>query len=519
LDTKQIDLVKNFIYLFSFISLIIQLIIFKNNDDLFCILIIFLSNILTTYYCFNKKYFFEYPITLLMIFISHFINLGGALFFKSLEFSLITKNLELPLSTILLLSIFNFTIILSHTFYRSFNFSIKENLIKKYLKKYNFYTVTDIKFLYLLSIIAIISNLFFFDLNTRLSMQGSFGYDAGILKDITNGFAYFVFMPIVILFYKSLYDVNTIHKTKIFFIISFLFIIFISLSRNNRSILFDTFLLAIFVLFILILFNKIDFKRNLFIKIILIPAIVIPSFNFIENLSNRFLNERLTYIDRTPLENVKMFLGNALKKNDNTLYLEKKYLGNQVFFAENYYSTTLFNRANLLLIHDNFNYINKNISDNKLGNLKNIQVGKIISILPQPIINIFNNNFDKNKFIHFTTASYLYGYVDYGGGSLSTGSALMTLYIVVGQWIYIFLFLFFIPVFIFFDSFYDRKTVVISPYIIIFFYITSGGILNFISASDINIWLTFIFRTIPQTFIFIIILRFIYNFFLKKNNF
>ena len=93
----------------------------------------------------------------------------------------------------------------------------------------------------------------------------------------------------------------------------------------------------------------------------------------------------------------------------------------------------------------------------------------------------------------------------------------MTLYIVVGQWIYIFLFLFFIPIFIFFDSFYDRKTMVISPYIIIFFYSTSGGILNFISATDIFIWFNFIFRAIPQTFIFIIILRFVYNFFIKKN--
>ena len=71
--------------------------------------------------------------------------------------------------------------------------------------------------------------------------------------------------------------------------------------------------------------------------------------------------------------------------------------------------------------------------------------------------------------------------------------------------------------FIFFDSFYDRKTMFISPYILFLFYINSMGMFNFISATDINIWLTFIFRTIPQTFIIIIILiRFIYNFFNKK---
>ena len=86
---------------------------------------------------------------------------------------------------------------------------MKKNIIKKYLNKYDFYIVKDIKFLYFLSFIAIISNLFFFDLNTSLSIQGSFGYETGILKDITNGFAYFVFMPIVILFYKWVYSSST----------------------------------------------------------------------------------------------------------------------------------------------------------------------------------------------------------------------------------------------------------------------------------------------------------------------
>ena len=107
MDTKQIDLVKNIIYLFSFISLIVQLIIFKNSNDLLCILVIFFSNIFTTFYCLNNKYFFKYPISLLMIFISHFQNLGGALFFKSIEFTLVTEKLDLPFSTIFILTIIN----------------------------------------------------------------------------------------------------------------------------------------------------------------------------------------------------------------------------------------------------------------------------------------------------------------------------------------------------------------------------------------------------------------------------
>ena len=120
-------------------------------------------------------------------------------------------------------------------------------------------------------------------------------------------------------------------------------------------------------------------------------------------------------------------------------------------------------------IKDNFNYIDKNISNNKLEKLKQIQIDKIISILPQPLINIFYDNFDKQKAINFSTASYLYGNLDYGGGTLFIGSAIMTLYIIFGYWMCIILFLFFIPVFIFMDSFYDRRKMIFSPYIIIFF--------------------------------------------------
>ena len=205
------------------------------------------------------------------------------------------------------------------------------------------------------------------------------------------------------------------------------------------------------------------------------------------------------------------------KKNSN-FYLEKRYLSDQLFFSENYYISTLFNRANTLHINDNFNYIDKNITNNKLEKLKEIQIDKIISIIPQPIINLFYDNFDKQNVTSFSTASYLYGNLDYGGGTLNIGSAIMTLYIIFGYWTFIILFLFFIPVFIFMDAFYDKNKMIFSPYIIIFFYSTSVGILNFISATEISLWFNLIFRIIPQTLIIIFIAKLIYNSFIKKNN-
>lgn len=516
MSNKQIDSVRLIIYLISFISLVIQLFVFENNNDLYCIFIIFFSNILTTFYCLNKKYFFKYPISLLMIFISYFINLGGALFFKSFEFTLITEKLDLPLSTILILTTINITIILSHSLYRKINESTKTNKINNFLIKIDFFKIGDVKFLYFLSFIVVASKLFFFDLNRTISAQGEFGYNPNLFQDIVNGLKYVIYLPVVIFFSKSLFEIDHVPKKYFFFILFLLSIAFISLSRSNRSILFDCFLLSAIVVFILILFDRINLKKNFFIKLILLPLLIIPSFNIIENLSKQFVTERSLYMERTPIENVKSFIENAFSKKNNNLYLEKKYLSDQIFFSENYYKSSLFNRANILHIHDNFNYIDKNISNVKLDKLKEIQINKTISILPQPIINIFSHNFNKQDVVHFSTASFLYGNLEYGGGTLNIGSAIMTMYIIFGYWIFIILFIFFIPVFIFMDSFYNKQKMIFSPYIIIFFYSTSGGILNFISATELSFWLNLIFRIIPQTLIIIFIAKFAYNKFLKK---
>ena len=264
-------------------------------------------------------------------------------------------------------------------------------------------------------------------------------------------------MPIVIFFSKSLFEIDHIPKKNLFFILFLFSILFISLSRNNRSILFDYFLLFTIVIFILIVFGKIDFKKKFFVKVIILPLLIIPSFNFVENLSNKFMNERSFYMDKTPIENVKSFIGNAFSKKNNYLYLDKRYQSDIYLFSDtSYYKSALFNRANFLHIKDNFNYIDKNISNNKLEKLKQIQIDKIISIIPQPLINIFYDNFDKQKAINFSTASYLYGNLDYGGGTLFIGSAIMTLYIIFGYWIFIILFIF-LPVFIFMNPFTINK--------------------------------------------------------------
>ena len=136
--------------------------------------------------------------------------------------------------------------------------------------------------------------------------------------------------------------------------------------------------------------------------------------------------------------------------------------------------------------------------------------------MPQPIINIFTKSFNKRDYIRYSTASILYGNVDFMYGNLNQGSALMALYIVFDWWTYLVLIFLFIPFFILFESFYNNKLMIISPFILIFFYSKSAGILNFFAISDISIWISLTFRNIPQALLFIFVIRYFYKIFSKK---
>ena len=125
MNSIQLITARNFILFLTFIAFSIQLFLINNINDFYCLTLLIFSNVITTFYCFNKKYFFDAPITLMIIFFSNFINLGGVLYLKSFEISVITLNLNYPLSTILNLTIFNFIIIFSHLIYIKSDFKNK----------------------------------------------------------------------------------------------------------------------------------------------------------------------------------------------------------------------------------------------------------------------------------------------------------------------------------------------------------------------------------------------------------
>jgi len=453
-----------------------------------------------------------------MIFFSHFINLGGALYFKSLEFTLLSEQLRLPLSTILNLALFNLFIILSHKIYRNLKISIYiKSKINNFLEKFEFYNFKETNILYVLSIIAIFTKLFYYNVNIPIQSQMTIVGDPTFLQDIMYGFNSLLLLPVVIFFSDLLYDTKYFNKKNYFFIIFIIFMILYSFSINNRSSLFDSVFLSSIIIFILFLFNKIRGNKTFFLKFIFCLILVFPATNFLENLSRSYIAERTVFIERTQMENIKSFINNAFSKENLEYYDKIDSSKHNTFFSESYYNKSLYNRINFLLVHDNFNYLKKVLSQKQIEDIKKLQINKIISIVPQPVINIFTNNFNKNDYLKYSTASYIYGTYDFRHGPRNVGSALMTLYIIFDNWVYLILLFFFIPFFIIFDSFYNNKLMVFSPFILIFFYTTGSGVLNFIAATDISIWFTLAFRFIPQTLLFVLIINYFYKFFVKGN--
>ena len=163
-------------------------------------------------------------------------------------------TIRFTLSTILILTTINITIILVILYIENFE-STKTNTINNFLIKIDFFKIGDVKVLYFLSFIIVASKLFFFDLNRTISAQGEFGYNPNLFQDIVNGLKYVIYLPVVIFFSKSLFEIDHVPKKYLFFILFLLSIAFISLSRSNRSILFDCFLLSAIVV-ILILFDN-----------------------------------------------------------------------------------------------------------------------------------------------------------------------------------------------------------------------------------------------------------------------
>ena len=195
-----------------------------------------------------------------------------------------------------------------------------------------------------------------------------------------------------------------------------------------------------------------------------------------------------------------------------TEYNDKIYI-TAIETKDDYFENQIFTRFNIVQRHDFFYFISEQLTKDQIKEIKEDFAPRIISLIPQPILSLFSD-FNKMDHITFSVGSIISELFDYRYGlSMDTSSMLVDIKMYFGFfWPLAFIILSIIS-FTLFDSFYkyEKKIITISPILIILFYLNGGGIINFFSVQSFATTITFLLRTLPQTIILYIILRFFYQ--------
>jgi len=238
-NIKQFKLV---LYLVTVITGIAQFILSNTATDFFSTTLLLVANLILIRYCYNEKYFFSYPISLNIVFISCIFSYSGALYYNSIELSHVNNYLTMPKEVISYLSYFWLVIIFSHIIYRKSHFctNLKKKLTNFF---YNLNTMnsTDYRFLVFLTIIGYGSVLYSV---AQPIVSAEEGYT--IITDIFKSMTIFIMTPIIIFFAKDFYnDDKDFPRIKIL-LFSLAITFFVSLTTLGRG----TFFHMLFTFFI-----------------------------------------------------------------------------------------------------------------------------------------------------------------------------------------------------------------------------------------------------------------------------
>lgn len=501
---KNITFFKRlYIFLCIFFSIIQIYLSGSLNDYLIVFLVLFL-NILTILHCFNNKTFFKFPISSFVIFLSSFISLGGCIFFKTLEFEHLSKGLFLPSFTIIFLSFSILIIIVTHFFYVKNNEPNKKNIFFSINNKLGLFEINH-KFLIYLGVISIILMLF-----GRIQIQETtleFTRQAGLPLwfSLSQPFFLFYIIPFILMFSKFFFK-SEVKINKFLIILLFFLVLIISLGTNRRDVLFFGALSIFFCLLIAFLLNNFELDKNKKAKFFLILILLLFSYNKFTQFNYIYLHERAYYEGRSFSQNVISFKNSLNKSFDNKIdfrSIKEEHYGEY----SNYYRSIIFDRLNFIEYSDNILFFIKKIPKNSVTEAQNHLIGRMISTIPQPIINLFNKDFKKNKYIYTTTSSYLAKkYNPSWNANNDVGSFIIENYLLFGNFFFLSLILISIIYFYILDSFYDHKKRIISIFIILFFFTASLQLGHIFSAATFDI-LTSNFRNIVQTILFYIIIR------------
>lgn len=498
---------KKIKFLFFFLLLIstfLQLFLIDRYENIYSILWLVLSNFIIFFYCFSKKNILEFPVSTFSLIFVNFYSNSGAIFFKSFLLDSVDENLYNPNFTFAYLFFFNFFLIVFHFIYK--NLFFLQN-VKKNIRKVFFYIKLDEynkkEYLYFIGYITIFFGAFSITyLNEFIWRTSSLG--PNLLGDLLNGLKVLNITPFLVLYTFKIYDYDLNKNDYLKLLIFFLAALYLSLGLNSRSVFFDIFFTGLLIYCYFIFIGLIEIKVLRFNKIFFILLISIFLSNYIDKFSNSYLQVRDYRNNINPIQNIKNHFNFFNKKNDDYLKIRSAEISSQIF-REDYYEINFLNRINVVKATDNVIYAKKFLTKDQIEKIIDYELNKIISILPSPVITIFNPQFNKTLYFN-TITSKIYKEVDrlYVGGK-SNGVVFGILYLYEDFWMFLLFILSLLISFTLIDSFIINNK---SYFIIIFIllYITSGGLINVISSGSVADMVGVLIRGIPQSIILYVLI-------------
>jgi hypothetical protein len=458
--------VKRYFLLLVFIFSVIQIFISNfNYIDLLIILMILSSTFFMMLTIFNIKYITEYFIPFIIVFSFNIFSISGALIFKTIFLQNLSSNLFLPLKTFATLSSYQVILVLTLVFFAS---SLKLKNISSFISdkvifKLNGYVIPSIKYLYFILIFFFI-NKFYLDLIDQGSNKFS---DYGdVFMKILYGINILHYLPLIIFFY--LFQTKKISKNNLYFII-FLYIFsgfFFGIASNTRT--------KIFIFFPLLLFCIIFFRifiAKFYLKIVnflLIIIIFVGIFNS-KKISDIVVQDRKYKSEFSAME--------LFGKSTGERSIDNKIISKMN--DESYVNNPIIDRIVVIKYLDKSLYLSQNFNKNQKEGFIDFAKMRALSILPQPIIHLFNKDYDKKDY-NIANGS-LIDRVNYGrdiGGLKNAGHYLVEVFIFFNSYLLsgFIVFFLFLTLFTIFQSLQknNQDSLVFSPLLIVYILRLSG---------------------------------------------
>lgn len=501
---------------FIFLSLLIgsffiQIFLINNYSNIFSLIFLVLSNLLINFYCLNSKNVINYPISTFSLIFTNLYTNSSAIFFKSFYLKPVDENLYNPNFTFLFLLLINLVLIFLHVFYK--NISLFKNLKKKFTQIIYFFSFKNEnnkeRLIYIgfgSLIFSVISITFFGSIIYEKEIYGP-----NIVGDIINGIKVFYMAPFIVLFAIKYFNYKLNKKDLFLIFICFVFVVYLSLGLNSRSAFFDILFNGILIYLFLIFVGVIKIEVLKLNKVIIMILFSIFLGNNIEKFSETYIDVRGDRDTTNPINNIKNHLQTfGIKKNEkNFIHISKE------IFNENYHSINIINRLNVVKATDNVIFSRKYLNQNQIKDLLNYEKGKIISILPNPIIKIFSSSFNKGEYLEFTLTSKIYMTVDKLFKSGKNNGVVFSILFIYQNILFSFLFVVLILItFSFLDSF--KKDNEYHVLLFILMYATSGGLINILTSGSIADFLITFIRVIPQAIIIFSLYNYLYGKFLNR---